>query len=125
MAGIDIDPPVGDPGGMRTKATRIGIECSGLVAAAEAIDASSSAMVYCCIAGNRFREKVGARRRELEQVLCELQRLQHEILREACRVEAAQEAWGRLVRQVETNPAGIAGDPAALLPELVRLVDGL
>lgn len=125
MAGIEIDLPVGDPGGMRTKAARIGIEWSCLVAVADAIEASSSRMVYHCIAGNRFRETVGARRRELDQVVHELQRLQHEILREACRLEAAQEVGGRLVRQVEAISAGAAGDAAALMGELRRLVEEL
>ena len=122
LAGIEIDLPVGDPGGMRTKATRIGIECSCLVAVADAIEASSSGMVYRCVAGNRFRDRVGARRRELEHVVKELQGLQQEILRCACRVEAAQEAWGRAVRQVEANSAG---DAAALRRELERLVEEL
>ena len=125
MIEIDIDLPVGDPGGMRTKAARIGVECSGLVAAAAAIEEMSAAMVYQCVAGNRFREKVVTRRRQLDLVVHQLQSLQHEILREASRLEATQDAMGRLVRAVEAGAAGAAAEPAALRRELSRLVEEL
>ncbi|HEV1998086.1 MAG TPA: hypothetical protein VGR61_08160 [Candidatus Dormibacteraeota bacterium] len=125
MAGIEIDPPVGDAGGMRTKAARMGVECAVLLAAAAAVDGRCTAMDYRCPAGDRFRARVASRRGELERVLDDVRVLQHEILREASRVEAADEAWGRLARHVEGNAARASADAATLEREFRRLVGGL
>lgn len=126
LAGIEIDLPVGDPGGMRTTAARIGIECSGLLAAADAINRAGAAMVYRCVAGNRFREKVVRQRGELVLLVGELQAVQKEIVCEASGLEAAQLACGRLVRQIEANPAGVAAEvTAALQRELRSLLEDL
>jgi len=120
LSGIEIDLPVGDPGGMRTRAARIGIECCSLMEAVDAIDRKSSAMVYQCVAGDRFREKVAEQRGELVLLVSELQRVQREIISEASGLEAAQQAWGRLVRQVEANSAGAGADVTAALERELR-----
>lgn len=115
-------PPVGDPGEMRTRVARWGSECAGLVAAAGHVDRRASAMVYHCPAGDRFRTRVTAHRRELERILADVRDLQRETLREAARVEAAEQLWGRLVRLVEGDAAGASNDVATLEQELRRLV---
>ncbi|MGI8609000.1 MAG: hypothetical protein ACR2MY_07195 [Candidatus Dormibacteria bacterium] len=118
MAGIEIDPPVGDAGGMRTKAGRIGVECADLERAAQKLDARCHAMIYDCSAGDHFRQIVATRRRQLHRALDELRYVQGEMLHEAQRVEAAQAAWARLERKVQA----VGGDVGRLERDFMDLL---
>ena len=122
MAGIEVDPPVGDPGGMRTVAARIGLECEALLSASRGVDSRCEAMVYRCTAGDRFRAEVAGRRRDLELIVEELRDLQRSIVAEAAGLEAAQAAWGRLARLVEHGAAEAARDMTVVESEVRRLV---
>lgn len=100
-----MDPPVGDPGEIRGKAFRLGLECDGLLRQAHDLDRLVAAMDYECHAADRFRAEVMAERAELEVVVQELKGAQRRLLQEANRVEAAQELLARLARD-----ARLAGD---------------
>lgn len=93
---------------MRGKAARLGLECEGLLCRADDLDRLVAAMDYQCRAADRFRDEVIGERSQLEAVVQELRGVQRRLLREANRVEAAQELCARLVR--DARAAGDAVD---------------
>lgn len=122
MAGIEIESPVGDAAGMRVKAARIGVDCDILLTAARAVDERCAEMVYECLAGERFREEVSERRRDLERIVDDLRSLQRAIAAKAARVEAAQDACRRLSRFLMAGAQDGARDASAVETEVRRLV---
>jgi hypothetical protein len=103
--GIDLDPPIGDAGEMRGKAARLGLESEGLLLQARELDRLVAAMDYEGRAADRFRAEVAGERLELEGVVEGLREAQSRLLREANRVEAAQQLCLRLA-----DDARVAGD---------------
>jgi hypothetical protein len=122
LLAIGVDLPVGDAGGMRTKAARLGLDCAALLARATAVDARCAQMVYRCAAGDDFRRRVATRRGQLENLVQELRAVQRDLLREAARLEAAQAAWGQLSRLIESGAAGTGRDLDGLAREVRSLV---